>query len=69
MSVWSGTSGQLDEVPLPDIRRFDKEFLDYLRRDKDDLLVAIRDTGDLSDDTIAGLDSAIADFKQQFRHQ
>ncbi len=67
VSVWSGTSGQLDEVPLPDIRRFDKEFLDYLRRDKDDLLVAIRDTGDLSDDTIAGLDSAIADFKQQFR--
>ncbi|MEI2717317.1 MAG: F0F1 ATP synthase subunit alpha [Candidatus Nanopelagicales bacterium] len=67
VSVWSGTSGQLDEVPLGDIRRFDKEFLDYLRRDKADLLAAIRDSGDLSDDSIAALDGAIGDFKSQFR--
>ena len=32
VSVWSGTSGALDDVPVEDIRRFDAEFLDYLER-------------------------------------
>ncbi|MFN8126812.1 MAG: F0F1 ATP synthase subunit alpha [Candidatus Nanopelagicales bacterium] len=67
VSVWSGTSGQLDEVPLADIRRFDKEFLDFLRRDHESIMSTIRDTGDLSDDTIAQLESAIGEFKLQFR--
>ncbi len=67
VSVWSGTSGELDQVPLADIRRFDKEFLDYLGRDRADLLTTIRDTRDLSDETVAGLESAISEFKQQFR--
>jgi len=67
VSVWSGTSGELDDVPLPDIRRFDKEFLDFMGRDKADIMNTIRDTQDLSDESIAGLESAIAEFKQQFR--
>ncbi len=67
VSVWSGTSGELDEVPLPDIRRFDKEFLDFLGRDHADLMSTIRDTGDLSDESISGLEAGIAEFKQQFR--
>ncbi len=67
VSVWSGTSGQLDDVPLADIRRFDKEFLDFLKRDKADILTTIHDTGELSDDTVSALDAAIAEFKQQFR--
>src|SRR5881398_1697016 len=30
VSVWAGTSGQLDDVPVKDIRRFEREFLDYI---------------------------------------
>ena len=30
VSVWAGTTGELDEVPVEDIRRFETEFLDYL---------------------------------------
>ena len=32
VSIWAGTTGQLDDVPVEDIRRFEKEFLEYLRR-------------------------------------
>jgi F-type H+/Na+-transporting ATPase subunit alpha len=67
VSVWAGTTGQLDEVPLPDIRRFDKEFLDFMRRDRADLMAAIRDTGAMSDESESGLESAVAEFKLQFR--
>src|SRR6201995_4299126 len=30
VSIWAGTTGQLDDVPVADIRRFEKEFLDYV---------------------------------------
>src|SRR5690606_22324205 len=30
VSVWAGTTGELDDVPVEDIRRFEAEFLDYV---------------------------------------
>jgi F-type H+-transporting ATPase subunit alpha len=66
VSVWSGTTGQLDDVPVEDIRRFDAEFLDYIERTQPGVLAGIRETTDLSDDTVAVLESAIAEFKKQF---
>ncbi|MGI9197364.1 MAG: F0F1 ATP synthase subunit alpha [Candidatus Nanopelagicales bacterium] len=66
VSVWSGTTGQLDDVPVEDIRRFDAEFLDYLQRDKPQILETIRQTGDLSDDTVTLLTSSINEFKKGF---
>jgi F-type H+-transporting ATPase subunit alpha len=66
VSVWSGTSGALDDVPVEDIRRFDSEFLEYLERSKPELLDAIRTTAELSDDSLSVLQSAIGEFKRQF---
>ena len=66
VSVWSGTSGSLDDVPVEDIRRFDSEFLEYLERSKPEVLDAIRTTTELSDDSLSVLQSAIAEFKRQF---
>jgi F-type H+-transporting ATPase subunit alpha len=66
VSVWSGTTGKLDDVPVEDIRRFDAEFLDYIERNKPEVFDAIRSTTDLSDDTVSVLDGAIAEFKRQF---
>ena len=66
VSVWSGTTGQLDDVPVEDIRRFDAEFLDYVERTNMGVFDAIRTTTDLSDDSISVLEKAIADFKRQF---
>ncbi|MEY2989815.1 MAG: hypothetical protein RLZZ163_731 [Actinomycetota bacterium] len=66
VSVWAGTTGRLDDVPVEDIRRFDAEFLDFIERNHAQALDAIRTTSDLSDDTISVLEKAIADFKKQF---
>ena len=66
VSVWAGTTGKLDDVPVEDIRRFDAEFLDHIERNKPEILDAIRSTSDLSDDTVSVLDAAIAAFKRQF---
>jgi F-type H+-transporting ATPase subunit alpha len=66
VSVWSGTTGQLDDVPVEDIRRFDSEFLDYVDRSAPGVFEAIRNTSDLSDDTVSVMEKSIAEFKKQF---
>ncbi len=64
--IWAGTQGHLDDVPVDDVRRFEREFLDYLRREKSDLLGGIRESGKLGDDTSSALDEAMDAFKGQF---
>ena len=67
VSVWSGTSGNLDDVPVEDIRRFDAEFLDHIDRNHSAIFEAIRSTTDLTDENVSQLEKAIGDFKKQFR--
>ena len=66
VSVWSGTTGKLDEVPVEDIRRFETEFLEYIARDHKGIFDSIRNTKDLSDETVLLLESAIDTFKRGF---
>jgi len=66
VSIWAGTTGQLDDVPVEDIRRFESEFLDYLKRDKDGILSAIRESSKLSDDTVTALKDAVDAFRRTF---
>ncbi len=66
VSVWAGTSGNLDDVPVEDIRRFDSEFLAAVELKHGELLTTIRETTDLSDETITALEGVIANFKKQF---
>ena len=66
VSVWAGTTGQLDSIKVEDVRTFETDFLDYLRRDKKGLLDGIRETGKFDDDTRQGLEEAVKTFKVQF---
>ena len=66
VSLWAGTTGQLDDVPVEDIRRFETEFLDFLRRSYGGLLTAIRETNDLTDDNITTLKEATDRFRRTF---
>ncbi|MEI8056309.1 MAG: F0F1 ATP synthase subunit alpha [Actinomycetes bacterium] len=66
VSVWTGTTGKLDDVPIEDIKRFEREFLDYMKRDNKAVMDAIRTSNDLSDDSVTALEKAVAGFKNQF---
>ena len=66
VSVWAGTTGELDDVPLEDIRRFEAEFLEYVDSQNKGVFASIRDTTDLSDDTVGALKKLIGDFKKTF---
>ena len=66
VSVWAGTGGYLDDVPIDDVRRFEDEFLDYLQRSHDGVYASIRETGELNDDTATMLKDAIEEFRRGF---
>ncbi len=66
VSIWAGTTGKLDSVPVPDIRRFEAEFLDYVGRQHKGIFDAIASTKDLGDDLVAQLDAAVTAFKLEF---
>ncbi|MHB1472121.1 MAG: F0F1 ATP synthase subunit alpha [Dermatophilaceae bacterium] len=64
--IWAGTTGQLDDIAVGDIKAFEEQFLDHLRREKSGLLEAIRETKKFDDDTQAGVLEAVNAFKEQF---
>jgi F-type H+-transporting ATPase subunit alpha len=66
VSIWAGTSGRLDVVPVDDVLRFEREFLDHLHREQQGLLDGIRESGDFSDDTEKAVTDAYDDFVKQF---
>jgi F-type H+-transporting ATPase subunit alpha len=66
VSIWAGTNGKLDEVPVPDILRFERELLDFLGRNTD-ILTTLRETNVLSDDTVSALTEQIDKFKLEFQ--
>ena len=66
-SIWAGTTGNLDSVPVADIRRFESEFIDFLSRERKEIMSTISETKVLEDETVAKLQAAIDDFKKIFK--
>ena len=66
VSIWAGINGQFDEVPTPDVLRFEQELLDYLRHNGT-VLQNIRETKDFDEDSATALRELIAQFKQSFQ--
>jgi F-type H+-transporting ATPase subunit alpha len=64
-SIWAGTKGKLDDVPVEDVRRFESELLDHLRRNTD-VLGTIAETGKLGDDLEDKLSAAVDEFRHGF---
>ncbi|GDX23904.1 hypothetical protein LBMAG10_05690 [Actinomycetes bacterium] len=65
-SIWAGTTGKLDKIPVADIRRFEAEFLEFLARDRKAVIDVIESTKELTDDTVAALTEAITAFTGRF---
>jgi F-type H+-transporting ATPase subunit alpha len=66
VSVWAGTTGKLDDIAVEDIRPFESELLDTLRRDGK-ILQTIRETLKLDEDTENALGKVVDDVKFTFR--
>ncbi|MCH7231432.1 F0F1 ATP synthase subunit alpha [Glycomyces sp. L485] len=68
ISIWAGTAGELDDIPVGEVRRFEVEFLSYMRANHADVIATLGEgktkvTGDIEQ----SLKSAIAKFKKMFK--
>ena len=66
VSIFLGTGGHLDSVPVEDVRRFETELLDHMRASEQKMLATIRDTQKLTDETADALIEIINHFKKGF---
>ncbi|MGZ6859746.1 MAG: F0F1 ATP synthase subunit alpha, partial [Blastococcus sp.] len=66
VSLWLGTTGKLDVVPVSDVRRFESEFLDFIARGGTGVFDEIRTSKALGDDAVQSLEKAVEEFYGQF---
>ncbi len=66
VSIWAGTNGFLDRVPVADILRFENELLDHVRRSSD-VLGTIGASGKLDDASVASLETLVGQFLTMFQ--
>jgi F-type H+-transporting ATPase subunit alpha len=66
VSLWLGTTGKLDRVPVNEVRRFESEFLDYIARNHPGVYDEIRTSKALGDDAVQTLEKAVEEFYGQF---
>jgi F-type H+-transporting ATPase subunit alpha len=66
-SIYCGTKGYMDEIPVDAVRKFEAEFLDFMRNSKGDILASIKEKQVLDDSNEPNLKAAIEEFKKGFR--
>lgn len=64
--IYAGTNGFLDDIPVPDILRFEKELHKTAREKHPDVLSDIKSKGKIDDDLEARIQKAIQDAKDVF---
>ncbi|WAP52816.1 F0F1 ATP synthase subunit alpha [Arthrobacter sp. ATA002] len=65
VSIWAGTNGYLDDVPVEDVLRFEGEFIDHLKHSTS-VLTTLAQTGKLEDSTVDELKKRVVAFKEGF---
>ncbi|MFN5769448.1 MAG: F0F1 ATP synthase subunit alpha [Pirellulaceae bacterium] len=67
VSIYAGTRGHLDEVPVAKVREFEQGLLDFVRNRSPELLEKIVQIGDLTPEIEEAIKGAISGFKATFR--
>ncbi|MGI8774226.1 MAG: F0F1 ATP synthase subunit alpha [Actinomycetota bacterium] len=66
ISIYAVSNGFLDDVPLEEVQRFERELHEFMHSRYSGIPNSIRDDGKLEDDLAQQLKDAVAEFKEQF---
>ncbi len=66
VAIFSGVRGYLDGIAVGDVNRFEAQLLDHVRDNHADILLTIRESGALSDETEKKLEEVIAAYAKTF---
>jgi F-type H+-transporting ATPase subunit alpha len=67
MSLYAGTEGYLDDVPIKEVSRWEAEFLRYMHEQKPDVCGLLEREKKMSDAVLGGLKAGLAEFKARYR--
>lgn len=67
VSIYAGTNGYLDEIPLEHVQRYEKELLEVMELRHADLLASLAEKKDLTDDIVAKLKAVLLEFTNSFK--
>jgi F-type H+-transporting ATPase subunit alpha len=67
MSIYAGGEGYLDDVPVKEVQRFEREFLRYMAEEKREVRDLLVRDKKMSDEVVRGLKAALAEFKARWR--
>lgn len=65
--IYVAVNGYLDDIPVENVKKFESEFLSYIKKSKPEILKAIKDTGKLEKETEEDLKNVIKEFKDIFK--
>ncbi len=65
--LFAGAQGHLDSIPAEQVRRFEKEFLDFIDKNHAEIAITVQKEKDLSEASQQKLTGAIEAFKTQFK--
>jgi F-type H+-transporting ATPase subunit alpha len=65
MSIYAGTEGFLDDIPVRDVPRFEKEFLAFIRDVRPEIRAALDRDKKMTDAIAKDLKAALAEFKSR----
>jgi F-type H+/Na+-transporting ATPase subunit alpha len=65
VALYAGVNGFLDDIPVPQVPRFQGELREYMRTEGA-IMKGIRESGDLPDEAAEKLDAELKKFKQGF---
>ena len=66
MVIWVATNGYLDEVPVDAIRRYESEFIAFVRNKYAPVVKTLRERKELNEEVVSGLKKAADEFKGLF---
>ncbi|HMN66959.1 MAG TPA: F0F1 ATP synthase subunit alpha [Bdellovibrionales bacterium] len=66
-TIWAATNGYLDWIPETDVRRFEKELVEFLETKYAKILTSVREKKQLDDETKRDLKGALEEFKAIFK--
>jgi F-type H+-transporting ATPase subunit alpha len=65
--IYAGTNGYMDEIPVAEVSRYEKELLETVEMKHQDLLDTIRETKELSDENTSKLKKILEDYTNSFK--
>jgi F-type H+/Na+-transporting ATPase subunit alpha len=69
MSIFAANSGYLDDVPIREVARFEKEYLNFMRDQKTAVRNELAEKKELSDSLKQSLRDTLVEFKRSWKPQ